>query len=67
MPLFQYAAYLRPTKKETEDDGAEPVIVMEAKTIYAKDQQTAAMKAAREIPEQYADKLDRLEVAVRPF
>jgi hypothetical protein len=60
--IFQYAVIYHPAKK-----GEKSVLVVEPRTILATDENVAALKAARSIPEDYADKLDRVEVAVRPF
>lgn len=67
MKLFQYAAiYIPDTDNEAEKD-EKPAIVIEPTTVLAKDEKTAAMLAAREIPSEYVDKIDRVEVAVRSF
>lgn len=68
--LFEYAVlyHPRPTKKQKDDgDGASSVIVIAPKTILAKDDKVAILSAARLIPEKYADKLDQVEIIVRPF
>jgi hypothetical protein len=66
MKLFQFAIILHPTPKEAEQGKASQLIV-EVTTILAKDPSMAAMLAGRAIPQEHLDKLDRLEVAVRPF
>lgn len=65
--LFQYAIIYHPlAKKDEEPDPS--ILVVPLKTILAKDANVAALMAARSIPEEYAaEKLDRVEVAVRPF
>lgn len=60
--LFQYAVIYHPRKKDEAS-----VLVVEPKTILVLDENVAALMAARAIPKEYEDKLDRLEVAVRPF
>ena len=66
MRIFQYAVLLHPTDKEKKEGGRTKIIV-EVTTIVAKDEGEAGMRAAREIADEYTDKLDRVEVAVRPF
>lgn len=68
--LFEYAIVHSP--KETKDaqgnDTTAPAkLVIEPKHILAKDEKEVAMRAAREIPESLLDKLDEIEVLVRPF
>ena len=66
MKLFEYAVIYNPTANEVKD-GATSELVVPVKTVLATTQQNAMLLAARAIPEKYLDKLDRLEVAVRPF
>lgn len=65
--LFQYAVLWHPTDKDAEDNGTKSKVLVEPKTILAADQQTAIMSAAMEIPAEYKDKLDQVEIAIRPF
>jgi len=65
--LFQYAILWHPTDKQKKDDGAKPKVIVEIKTILAADQQGAMMAAAMEIPLEYKNQLDQIEVAARPF
>lgn len=66
MKIFEYAIILHPTRKAKED-GAPSKLVKEPTCILASDQNAALVLAARAIPEDLLDKLDRVEVAVRPF
>lgn len=66
MKIFQYAVILHPTEKE-EEEGQNSLLVVDLKTVLAKDEKGAFIRAGREIPEEYLDRLDRIEVAVRPF
>ncbi len=66
MKLFQYGVILHPTDDEKKA-GKSSVLVLGIATVLAGDQNGAVMQAARAIPEEHMDKLDRLEVAVRPF
>lgn len=64
MKIFQYVAFYNPAKKDSPEKA---VIIFEPKTILAKDEREAMMRAARDIPEKYIDKLNEVEIAVRPF
>lgn len=64
--VFEIVAVYNPTEKE-EEDGKVSVIVVEPKTVLAKDERTAGVMAARAIPQEYESKLDQVEVLVRPF
>jgi hypothetical protein len=69
--LFDYAVLYHPTPtKDQAGNDTTPdseLITISATPILAKDEKEVAMKAARAVPESYADKLDRVEVIVRPF
>ena len=67
MDLFLVAVILRPTKKQLDEDGTAACVVVQPTAVMAKDEQQAAMKAYRFIPEEHANKEDRLEVRVLPF
>jgi len=64
--LFQYAVLFHPTEEEKKVDEKSKVIV-ELTTVLAVDEKTAAILAGRDIPEEYLDKLDQVEVAIRSF
>lgn len=67
MRLFQYAVILKPTAKEISEGEGKYELVIEPTNLMAKDENEALLKAARAIPDDYADKMDRIEVAIRPF
>lgn len=64
--LFQFAIIKKPTQKEVEF-GAQEELLVPPTPILAKDQNTATLLAARQIPEEQMPYLDRIEVVVRPF
>ena len=66
MKIFQFAVLLHPTSKEREE-GKSSELIVPVTTVVAPDQNGATLQAGRAIPSNYLDKLDRLEVAVRPF
>ena len=65
--LFQYAILWHPTEKQVEDEGAKSKVLVELKTILAADDKNAAMAAAMEIPADYKNQLDQIELVVRNF
>ncbi len=64
--LFQYAIVLQPKFKDGEvvEEGK---IIVEPKYTFAESEREVTIVASREIPDEYMDQLDRVEVAVRPF
>lgn len=67
MEVYIVIVLLAPTAKQKHDDGMVPTIVVPMTAVIAKDEQTAAMKAARLVPTEYAEKVDQLEVKIVPF
>ncbi len=67
MKLFQYAILWHPTEKQTKDDGAKSKVLVEVSTILAKDEKSATMSASTNIPAEYKEQLDQVEIACRPF
>jgi hypothetical protein len=64
--LFEFAIILHPTEDQA-NEGVSSKLLVAPKFVLAKDQAAATLLAAREIPDDCLDKLDRVEVAVRPF
>jgi len=68
--LYEYAALYHPKKtKEQNDRGEEPkskLLVPPTRTVASSDGEVA-MLAARAIPPTHVDKLDDIEIVVRPF
>ena len=68
--LFEYAVIYHPSStKEQKERGEEAKsnIVVPLTSVLAKDIAAVQMLAARAIPEEYTDMLDRVEIAIRPF
>lgn len=68
--LFEYAVLYHPKPtKEQRDAGedAPTTLVTGPNTILAKDEKVATLMAARNIPTEFADKLDKVEIIIRPF
>lgn len=62
--LFEYAIVLHPNPKDSAD---RPTLVKDVERVLASSEDQAIMLAAREIPEEYLDVLDRVQVVIRPF
>ena len=65
--LFQYAILWHPTEKQVKEDGLKSKVVVELKTILSSDQSSAQMAAAMDVPAEYRDVLDQVEIAIHPF
>ncbi len=64
-PFFVFA-WLRPTPAE-EKTGVAPTVILPLKVVLAKDDKHATLLAGREIPDDYDNRMERVEIAVRPF
>ena len=54
--------------KVGDDSVTDPsILIVDVKRMIAKSDNEVAIKAAREIPEEYLDKLEQVEIAIRPF
>lgn len=67
MDPFLVIVILNPTKKQRDEDGAVPTIIVQPTAVMAKDESQAAMKAYRLTPEEHLGHEDRLEVKILPF
>lgn len=65
MPLFEVAILEKPTKKDSEDSGAQEKLVFGPKAVVARDSQGAVVVAVSD--GQIKVNPDRMEVLVRPF
>ena len=68
--IYEYAVLFhhKNTKKEEEDGKAKKSeLIVDVKRVIATDERAVAMMAARDIPAEYADRLDQMEIAIRPF
>lgn len=68
--LFEYVVLYHPkASKKDEESGVvnKSKIVVDLKRDLAANEKEIAIRAAREIPEEYLDKLDQVEIAIRPF
>ena len=70
MKLYEYAVIFNPLPtKDERDRGEKPLskLVVDITRVLANNDKEATMHAARAIPTEFTDKLDRVEIAVRPF
>lgn len=70
MKLYEYAIIYNPlATKDQVERGEKPksVLIVDVQRTLANDDKEAGMIAARAIPEEYVSKLDRVEIALRPF
>lgn len=70
MKLFEYAVIFNPlpTKEQQErGEGAKSELIVDVTRVLSNNDREAMMLAARSIPPQFTDKLDRVEIALRPF
>lgn len=70
MKLFEYCVLFQP--KETQDaqgndTTAKSVVLKPITSILASSDREVSIIAGRGIPDEYLDKLDQVEVVIRPF
>jgi len=65
--LFQYVVIWNPTEKQVKDEGLKPKIIVPITDILTDMESSAKMAAAMNIPSEYKDQLDQIDIAVRPF
>lgn len=68
--IFEYAIIFHPVQtKEQRDAGQKPksMILTPVTQVLAIDEKEVGLLAARSIPSEYTDKLDQVEIAIRPF
>lgn len=70
MKLFEYAVIFNPlpTKDQVErGENPKSELIVDVTRVLANSEKEAQMMAARAIPDKYMDKLDQVEIALRPF
>jgi len=65
--IFEYAVIHHPKKKEKDEDQRKSKIIVDVTRLVAMDDAEVGILAARQIPEDYLDKLDEIQIAIRPF
>ncbi len=70
MKLYEYAVIYNPLPtKDQKERGETPKseLIVDVTRVLSNNEKEASMMAARAIPETHTDKLDRVEIALRPF
>ena len=70
MKLYEYAVIYSPiATKDEQERGEKPKskLIVDVTRVLCNDDKEAAMLAARAIPAEHTDKLDRIQIAIRPF
>jgi len=67
LKLYQYSIFYVPTEEEVKEKKIGPVLISDVKSIIASDEKEVTIKVAREIPEEYLDRLENVMIAIRPF
>lgn len=65
--LYEYCVWCDEKFDKDGDVVEKAVVLVEPTVMVAENDKVVAMAAARGIPTEYEDKLDRIQVAVRPF
>lgn len=66
MKLYQFAILYHPKARKDGAPVKSEILVKPTDTL-AGDEKTAAIIASRQIPEEFMDKLEQVEIAIRPF
>lgn len=67
MKLFEYAVVFVGKKDKDGEWTERPAILVQPTTGLFADERAATLAAARTIPDGYGDRLELIQVAVRPF
>ena len=65
--IYEYAVIYHPKRKTKDDPQKKSEVIVDVKRDICASEQEALILASRAIPEGYLDKLDQVEIAVRPF
>lgn len=66
LKLFEYAILWHPTVKETQE-GLKSKILTPPTVVLSKDEKSVGMQSAMDIPSEFKESLDQIEILVRPF
>jgi hypothetical protein len=67
LTLYEYAVICQPKLDKEGEVVEKGEVVVPVTAVLAKDEQQVNLLAARQIPEEYTEILDRVQVVVRPF
>lgn len=66
--LFQFAVlFHEKVEKENNKEEIKSKVIIEPKTILATDDKVALLQIAKQIPDEYQEKLQDVEILLRPF
>lgn len=65
-PLYEWAAVYRPVDEDGDEIKGELKIIQEGK-LFASDTTKAIIQIAKLIPAEFDDKIDDIEIILRPF
>lgn len=65
--LFEYVILHHPKSRKKDEPAKKSEILVDMKRVLVKDEQQAVILASRDIPETHLDKLEEVEIVVRPF
>ena len=67
--IYEYAVIFHPepAKVDGVEKRAASTIIVDVSRVIAADEKVVALMAAKAIPAEYNDQLDRVEIAIRPF
>lgn len=66
LKLFEYVVLQHPTEEE-EKAGKKTSILIDYQRELAKDERSLTFKIAKKLPDESMDKLNNIEIIVRPF
>jgi hypothetical protein len=68
LTLFEFAILLHPKKEDKDNKTDEKTVLVVPPTPYlAKDSNAVALYAAKQIPQEYDDQLDNIEIVVKKW
>ena len=67
MNLFEYCVIYKPKSEKNGKTADKAKVIVPITTVLAENANEVTLRAARQIPENYAKMMDLCEVAVRPF
>lgn len=65
--VYEFLVLHVPRAKDENEVPDRPTIIVDLERIVAYDEQEASIRAARAIPAEYDDRLDEVQVVIRPF
>jgi len=65
--LFQFAVLFHEKIEKASKEEVKSKEILGIKTILATDEKVALLQIAKQIPDEYSDKLQDVEILIRPF